>query len=176
MPRIPATRVATAAWRAGWRNTPGKPFLTIAVAIAAGESGFNTDAHNPRYPDDSFGLWQINGLAHRWIYQMNWRHPDVNAQAAFRVYRQAGHSFRPWTVYTRGIYRQYLGIAAIAVEAAQLGPGGIGEGPGGGRPIDTSIGGDWDFAMPIKAAGDRILEAGRRATSYATYIHRAIGD
>ena len=32
------------------------------VAIGMGESGLNPGAHNPKYPDDSYGLFQINML------------------------------------------------------------------------------------------------------------------
>ena len=32
------------------------------VAVAMGESGLRPDAHNPRYPDNSYGLLQINML------------------------------------------------------------------------------------------------------------------
>ena len=34
--------------------------IPVMVAIGMGESGLNPAAHNPRYPDDSYGLFQIN--------------------------------------------------------------------------------------------------------------------
>jgi hypothetical protein len=36
--------------------------IPTMVAIGMGESGLRPDAHNPRYPDDSYGLFQINML------------------------------------------------------------------------------------------------------------------
>lgn len=118
MPRISGRDVAEAAWRAGFRGkdrATGLPRLVLAVAIARGESGWNTSARALTPREDSRGLWQINVFAHPWGKKINLYNARTNARAAWRVYKQAGRSFRPWTVYTAGLYTQYLQAAAFAV-------------------------------------------------------------
>lgn len=109
----------------------------IMTAIALGESGGNPRAHNPRPPDNSYGLWQINmigslGPARRRQFGIPSNEalfdPLTNARAAFIV-SGGGGNFRPWTVYTRGIYRNYLGAASAA--AARVGDNFVQFLPGG---------------------------------------------
>lgn len=117
MARVSGRQVARWAMQAGFTNT-GRDDLTIAVAVARGESGWNTTARLHTSREDSRGLWQINTLAHPWGKKINLYNGRVNANAARRVWRQAGGSWRPWTVYTRGIYLQYMDEARAAVRAA----------------------------------------------------------
>lgn len=94
------------------------------TAIAKGESGFRADAHNPVGRDNSYGLWQINMLgsmgvnrARQWglkSYEELWD-PRVNAKAALSILRSQG--WNAWTVYSKGIYKQYLNEATAAGNA-----------------------------------------------------------
>jgi hypothetical protein len=89
----------------------------IAAAVAQAESGGNASAHNPVPPDDSYGLWQINmlgplGPARRAQFGLTSNSqlydPQTNARAMFAI--SGGCSrFTPWTTYTSGAYRQFLG-------------------------------------------------------------------
>lgn len=154
MPRIEGWQVARVAFNAGFRNGPRSPQLTIAVAIAAGESGWNTTAHNPHYPDNSYGLWQINQLAHPWATPPGIYNAQTNANAAYRVYRQAGFRFTPWTVYTRGIYQQHMNKAWDAVQ--RMGQGGpVGGGGGPGRDDAGTPEQDWNIWSPITYTGNQ---------------------
>lgn len=107
----------------------------ILTAIAKGESGWNTQAHNPVGRDNSYGLWQINmlgsmGAARRKQFGISsneelWD-PAVNAKAAVAILRSQG--LKAWSVYTNGSYQQYLdgggsesGMAAAPTGAAASG-------------------------------------------------------
>lgn len=95
----------------------------IAAAIAKAESGLNPRAHNPRPPDDSYGLWQINmlgslGPSRRRTFNIASNDalydPATNAHAMF-VISNRGTNWKPWTTYTRGTYRAYLSEAKSAI-------------------------------------------------------------
>lgn len=118
MARLSGEQVARAAQRAGFHNTPREDILTIAVAIAAAESGWNPAAHYVTAREDSRGLWQINVKAHPWGLSTDLFDPQINAAAAFRVYSEAGNKFTPWSAYIYGRYLQYLDEAGKAVGAA----------------------------------------------------------
>lgn len=67
----------------------------VAVAIAGRESNYNTLAHNPRPPDDSYGLWQINRLAHPQFSPEELRTAEGNARAMFKI-STGGTNWGPW--------------------------------------------------------------------------------
>lgn len=69
----------------------------IATAIAWRESRFNPAAHNPVPPDDSYGLWQINRLAHPQYTPAELRTPLGNARAMVAL-SSGGTNWQPWTV------------------------------------------------------------------------------
>lgn len=86
--------------------------LITAVAIALAESGVggivgNADAYNPEIlarggtPEGqgSYGLWQIYLRDHPEFSGENLFDPQVNANAAFSIYRAAGNSFLPWATF-----------------------------------------------------------------------------
>lgn len=109
------------------RHWSGDDAVT-ATAIALCESGGNPLAYNPRPPDLSYGLWQINmrgdlGPARRSQYNLDRNsqllNPITNARVAFGVYQDAGNSFRPWTCFTNGGHRKHINEAR---ESAGLGP------------------------------------------------------
>lgn len=81
--------------------------LIIATALAGAESGWNPRAHNPKPPDNSYGLWQINminslGPARRKQFGLASNEelfdPVKNAKAAFSI-SKGGTDFRPWSTW-----------------------------------------------------------------------------
>lgn len=168
MPRVSGLSVARWAHAAGFRNTAHRETLTVAVAIARGESGWNTSARNHSNIEDSRGLWQINVWAHPWGRNINLYNGQINAKAAWRVYRQAGSSFRPWTVYTRGIYLQHMSAARHAV--TQLtGQPAIQE-PGEFRPS-----GAFNYHSIIRKAASRGRDVGGSMRAQQKLIRRYTG-
>lgn len=120
MAKLSPAQIAEYAHDAGFRGQD----LTVAVAVAMAESGGDQKAHNPVYPDDSYGLWQINmegglGPDRRNQFDLDSNRelfdPKENAQAAWEI---SGHgdSFQPWTTYTSGAYKQYLDDARRGIQ------------------------------------------------------------
>lgn len=118
-------RIAGHAHAAGFRGDA----LTVAVAVALAESGGDPRAHNPKPPDDSYGLWQINMLGRlgpdrRARYGLTTNRdlfdPAVNARVAHAI-AAGGRDWSPWATYTHGSYRRHLAKAAQGVAAWQAG-------------------------------------------------------
>jgi hypothetical protein len=93
--------------------------LDTAVAVAMAESGGHPTSHNTNAGtgDNSYGLFQINMLGSLGPARMEQYHlssynelfdPSVNARVAYQL-SQGGTNWTPWTTYTRGTYKQYLG-------------------------------------------------------------------
>ncbi|HKU51989.1 MAG TPA: hypothetical protein VJQ25_05950 [Nitrospira sp.] len=80
----------------------------LMAAIAMGESQGWTNAHNPKHPDDSYGITQINRLAHGDVAKEAYNNPLRAMELAYKI-SNGGSNFRPWTVYTSGEYKKYLG-------------------------------------------------------------------
>lgn len=121
MSQLSPEQIAQAAHDAGFRGND----LTTAVAIALAESAGDPRAHNPVPPDDSYGLWQINmigalGPDRRDQFDLDANKdlfdPETNAKAAFEISGK-GDSFRPWTAFTNGDYRDHLDEARKGVRA-----------------------------------------------------------
>ena len=98
--------VARIFYNAGFRGAD----LVKAVAIAQRESRFNTGAYNPDVTtkDKSFGLMQINmignlGPARRKQFGIKSDEelldPNVNARAAYAIYKSSNKSFHAWGEY-----------------------------------------------------------------------------
>ena len=92
----------------------GFPNPGTAAAIAMAESRGNPSAQNivtnpapGNGPERSFGLWQINTLAHPQYDEQSLLNPTYNAQAAFAV-SKGGTDFTPWSTYNHGDYEQYM--------------------------------------------------------------------
>jgi hypothetical protein len=103
-----------------------------AAAIAMAESGGDPNNHNSTPPDDSYGLWQINmlgslGPARRALYRLSSNeelyNPATNARVMSSISRQ-GQNFNPWTTYTSGKYKQFLG-GVTAKDAGGADSGGL---------------------------------------------------
>lgn len=144
-----ADDIARAAYAVGLRGEA----LVMAVAIALGESGGNPRAYNPHGLDKSYGYWQINmhgslGPARRRQFGLSSNDqlfdPMTNARAMFAI-SSGGRNWRPWTVYTRGIYRQHLGEARAAAGRQPMGVGAIGGGIWGGAGAGGGGGGAGGF-------------------------------
>lgn len=105
MASLTPAQIARYAYNAGFRGAA----LNQAVAIALAESGGRTDAYNPETAagtaagSGSRGLWQIYGTAHPEYNNPGAFDPQVNANAAFKVFREAGNRFTPWSTYNAGI-------------------------------------------------------------------------
>jgi len=108
----------------------------IMAAIALAESSGRSTAHNRTWPDNSYGLWQINMLdrmgperRRQWGLSSNEQlfDPATNARAAKSVYDSQG--FNAWSVYSSGAYKQFLPAAQAAMA------GGAGAGAAGGAPM-----------------------------------------
>jgi Lysozyme like domain len=94
----------------------------IAAAIAMAESGGNEGAHTVDSDDDSYGLWQINykgDLKGPRTAQFGpgsvLLDPKANAKAMSTISHQ-GQNFTPWTTYTSGKYKQFLGNTVSEVD------------------------------------------------------------
>jgi Lysozyme like domain len=114
MPQLTRTQVAQYAYNAGFRGTA----LNTAVAVAMAESSGNTSAYNPesaagtRPGSGSRGLWQIYGQAHPEYNNASMFDPQQNANAAFKVYSQAGNHFTPWSTYNQNMLGMIYNMAA----------------------------------------------------------------
>jgi|ERR1700750_343148 len=115
MPILGANDIANYAKAAGVSDT------ATATAIALAESRGNTTAHNSVPPDNSYGLWQINMLAHT-TKELNISQnsdlydPMVNANAMAKI-SNGGTNWKPWTTYTSGEYKLFLDKANAGVTA-----------------------------------------------------------
>lgn len=100
-------QIAQYAYNAGFRGRA----LDQAVFIALAESAGRVDAYNPelgagtKKGSGSRGLWQIYGAAHPWANNNAIFDPQANANAAYRVFVEAGNRFTPWSTYNKGLAR-----------------------------------------------------------------------
>lgn len=128
-----------------WKQAGGSAASApVAAAIALAESGGRPDAHNPKPPDDSYGLWQINmlgslGPARRRQYGLSSNDqlydPMTNAKAAVAI-SGGGKSFAAWSTFTNGAYRSHLNGQGAGGDTptnwgSALGVGGTGSNTGG---------------------------------------------
>ena len=110
--------------------------IPTMVAIAMAESSGNSEAHNPKYPDNSFGLWQINmldepgyqlGAERRQKYGLSsneeLKDPLTNAKAAFDILNSQG--LGAWSVYTSGKYKDFLPDAQAAISSTPRSTGDL---------------------------------------------------
>jgi hypothetical protein len=144
--------------------------LVTMVAIARGESGWNPGAAGDTSITNgtwgpSLGLSQIRSVnAQRGTG--GWRDADAlldpafNARAAFAI-SNGGTDFGPWTVYSAGIYQQFVEEAKAAVTA--LGTGAMAAGataPPAASVDPGAAGDDYDIMNPaemMKSIADELL-------------------
>lgn len=105
-----------------WVLAGGTPqSADTAAAIAQAESGgclyakagptddrpVKTCTYRRTTRENSYGLWQVNRMAHpQYLAAQLWQALG-NAQAAVEI-SGGGADFRPWTTYKSGAYKQYL--------------------------------------------------------------------
>ena len=124
--KLSPNQIAQVAKQAGFPEDK----IPLMVAIAMAESGGDSEAHNPKYPDNSFGLWQINmldapgyqlGAERRKKYGLSsneqLKDPLTNAKAALDILNSQG--LGAWSVYTSGAYKNHLSDAQAAVKSIQ---------------------------------------------------------
>lgn len=89
--------------------------LVTALAIARAESGWNYGAKGGPNSNGTYdwGLFQINDVNKPTDAEKT--QPLENSRKAFAVYRAAGNSFKPWSTYNSGSYKQYIPAAQAAV-------------------------------------------------------------
>jgi hypothetical protein len=85
-----------------------------ATAIAMRESAGNTAAHNPVYPDDSYGLWQINRLAWPEYTPAVLSTARGNALAMLAISNH-GTRWQPWQIGGNPLARTNVAAARAAV-------------------------------------------------------------
>lgn len=93
----------------------GFPDPVTAAAVAMAESGGSPSATaivtHPapgNLPERSFGLWQVNTLAHPQYSETQLLDPTYNGQAALAI-SNGGRDWSQWSTFTSGKYRHYLG-------------------------------------------------------------------
>jgi len=88
--------------------------IPTMMAIARAESSWNPSAVNNKNRNGSIdrGLFQINTVhqGESW-YPQNPFDPLQSAKAAYALWQRAGGSYRDWSVYNSGAYRQFLQAA-----------------------------------------------------------------
>ncbi len=157
-----------AAIRAG---LPPDDRVNVAAAIAMAESGGDLTAHNDTPPDDSYGPWQINRLAHPQYSPAELQTLEGNARAMAQVSGN-GTNWRPWSMYKNGRYRNHLQLAratpaatsspfagVTATGSATVGGAGAGLDPLTGAALGPA--GSWIADMfGLDQVGERIIVAG----------------
>jgi hypothetical protein len=106
-------QLAIHAARAGWRGGD----LVVAVAVAMAESGGDPNAH-ATVGEDSRGLWQMNVRAHPDLEGKNLYDPQVNADAAYALWKRSG--WGPWSAHNNGAYLLFLPAATAAAASGDV--------------------------------------------------------
>jgi hypothetical protein len=127
---LPTSGTLTAAQIGRYALNAGFPAssLQIAIAVALAESGGNTKSHNPGNGttdiEDSYGLWQINVLAHSSYSPSSLYTPLYNAHAAYDI-SAGGTNWHPWGTYQTGRYLTFMDQAQAGAGQAIMQNTGI---------------------------------------------------
>lgn len=140
--------------QAGWGDESG-----LAAAIALGESSGNPNARNAKYPEDSWGLMQVNmvdlpeedyllGQERRTKYGIGRNEelldPLTNMRIAKKIRDEQG--LNAWTVYKEGIYKDYLPQNYQASNTNDSGPVSSSDTPS----ADESVSNEQDVRIKLK--------------------------
>lgn len=111
-----ASDIAALAQNAGFTGSDVGVAVAIALAESRGDPGAVGDRQLAPAKGPSYGLMQINigSRAHPEFAGWNLFDPQINMNAAFRIYRDAGGSFREWSTYASGAYLQFLPASTAA--------------------------------------------------------------
>ena len=109
------SEIESLAVQAGFSPSNAKIMAAIGMGESGGDAGIDTSMTiDPGKKNEySLGLVQINAQAHGdKLSRRGWtaedlRDPLKNLTIAKEVYDEVG-SFKPWSVYTKGIYKDYL--------------------------------------------------------------------
>jgi hypothetical protein len=82
--------------------------IDTMTAIGKAESGLRSNATLSTSKEYSVGAFQLNLKAHPYIPESEARNPNTAALWAYKL-SGGGSNFTPWTTYTSGIYRKYIG-------------------------------------------------------------------
>lgn len=169
MARLSYVQIAQVARKAGFTGNS----LIMATAIGMAESSGSTTVINRI---GCVGIWQIYRKMHQPTYRhwtVRWlQNPYNNAKAAW-ILSKHGKNWRPWEVYTKGMYRKHLPAARRAVATVgKIGTGGGISIPSTSKPttqtkiIYTGV----SAAKVLKIAASQIGYAERRGnrTKYWT--------
>ena len=93
--------------------------ISTMVAIAKAESGWDPKAVNTANSNGSRddGLFQINTVhkGNSW-YPTDPYDPQQSANAAYAIWQGAGQTYRDWSVYNSGAYKQFLQPAPPVID------------------------------------------------------------
>lgn len=129
--------------------------LDIAVAVALAESGGDPKKHNPKPPDNSYGLWQINMLGDmgperrkRFGLTSNDQlfDPATNARAAYSIFKTQGWE-KGWTTYKSGKYKSFM--PAIGID---------------GKPVNQDDDGYAGLKSAINSFGETVFKGAANFT------------
>jgi hypothetical protein len=91
----------------------GRPDATLVVTRDQADAyNASHDTGTRHGPERSFGLWQINTLAHPGLDESKLLDPEYNATAAYLI-SNGGKDWRPWSTYTSGAYRRFMPPATV---------------------------------------------------------------
>lgn len=122
MTKLYYPQIALIALNAGFAVTD----LELAVAICLAESGGETDVVTKSNIEYSVGLWQINLYAHPEVTETDMKNPQLNANYTYKLSKH-GTDWSPWSAYTNGRYKQFLGVGST-------------RNPGAGTPTKNDVG------------------------------------
>jgi hypothetical protein len=165
--------VGSYAYAAGFRD---RGTLAKMIAIAAGESSWNTRAVNSS--SGATGLWQILPSAHPEFSGWDLKDPAWNAKAAYSVYSRAPAAGKitknKWSAYGGGRYTLALPMAEAAA-ATVVAAGGT-AGPGSAvDQLGQGVEGAADVVSSGAGAAEAAAEVAAKLTDPGTWLRFAYG-
>lgn len=144
--------IATAARAGGFTGDD----VVMATAIALAESGGDIYAYNPKAPDLSYGLMQINmigdmGPERRKRFGLSKNtdlfNPAVNMRVA-KAFKVSRGNWNDWSTYSAGDYKTYWNRARLAAGSPNTPL------PDGATAVNASTGGVSGAASSLSKAAD----------------------